>query len=127
MKTRVQPVRRKVRQLDWIMSWLVRVTPCAVCAQSMAKDYDNRNPGKSVTLHHTEGSREEDNWDDLDYVAKMVLCHVSCHRSYHLTKRHMASGKKVDVAAVNKMEENIAAAVNRQAALVSRLTMMVEQ
>jgi len=120
MKKRLQPVRRKVRQLDWITTWLVRVMPCAVCGKSLADDYDSRNPGKSVTLHHTEGSREEDNWNNADYVAKMVLCHVSCHRSYHLKKRHKESGKKVDVTVLNQMETNIQTAVARQLAMLAK-------
>ena len=113
-KRRVQPVRRKVRQLDWIMMWFVRTHNCALCDKPLVHGYDKRNPGKSVTLHHTEGSREEDNWDDMEYVAKMVPCHKSCHRSYHLTKRHYENGKNADFSKLNAMEANIEKFLSRQ-------------
>jgi hypothetical protein len=112
---RVQPIRRKVRHLDWVMAWMVRIHPCAICGKSLSEGYNPRDPGKSITLHHTEGSREIDNWDDPDYVAKMVPSHKTCHRSYHLTKRHVEEGKNGDVAKLAKMEANIVKALKRQA------------
>lgn len=113
MKKRVQPIRRKVRQLDWVMQWFTATHSCAICDIPLSVGYNKRNPGKSVTLHHTEGSREEDRWDDPEYVAKMVPCHVSCHRSYHLSKRHEAEGKKVPAGKIARMEENIQKALRR--------------
>jgi len=117
VKRRIQPVRRKVKQLDWIMQWLTRVCGCAICGKSLSVGYDKRNPGQSVTLHHTEGSREEDNWDDLEYVKRMVPCHKTCHRSYHLTKRHADEGKNVDREKLAAMEKMISRAVTKLSAL----------
>lgn len=113
-KKRRGSVRAKVKQMDWIFTWLVRTQPCAICNGSLAEGYNPRYPGKSVTLHHTEGSREEDRWEDLGYVTGMVICHSECHRSYHLKKRHAEAGKNVDSKELGKMEKNIAKAVKRQ-------------
>lgn len=113
-KRRIQPVRRKVRQLDWIMQWFIRTHDCAICAEPLLNGYDKRNPGQSITLHHTEGCREEDRWDDMEYVAKMVPCHKTCHRSYHLTLRHSSEGKKVDPKKLARMEANIARTLKNQ-------------
>lgn len=108
----------KVKQLDWIFAWLVRTQPCAICNGSLAIDFNPRYPGKSLTLHHSVGHREIDDWDNLPYVAGMVLCHSSCHRSYHLKKRHAENGKNVETATLAVMEANIAKAVQRQQMLV---------
>lgn len=115
-KSRVKPVRRKVRQLDWIMQWVIRMFDCSLCGKSLVDGYDKRNPGKSITLHHTEGSREEDNWEDLEYVRKMVPCHKSCHRSYHLTKRHLEDGKNANVAKLEVMEQKLQTNLKAQTA-----------
>jgi len=112
---RIQPVRRKVRQLDWIMQWFIRTHDCAICAESLLNGYDKRNPGKSITLHHTEGGRETDDWTDMVYVAKMVPCHKSCHRSYHLSLRHSSEGKNVDSKKLAWMQANINKALKLQA------------
>ena len=88
--------------------------PCAICGESLAEGYNKREPGQSITLHHTEGSREEDRWDDPDYVTKMVPCHKTCHRSYHLSKQHMENGKNVDRAKLAWMERNIRNTVRQQ-------------
>ena len=111
---RIQPVRRKVRQLDWIMQWFIRTHDCAICAEPLLKGYDKRNPGQSITLHHTEGGRETDDWDNMAYVAKMVPCHKTCHRSYHLSLRHSSEGKNVDHAKLARMEANIQNTVKEQ-------------
>ena len=95
------------RQNTWIMQWVIRMNPCAICGGSLAEDFNPRYPGKNITLHHSEGSREVDDWDNLEYVAGMVLCHSSCHKSYHLKRRHMEAGKNVDADEVITMEENI--------------------
>lgn len=108
----------KTKHYDWIFAWLVRTQPCAICNGSLAIDFNPRYPGKSVTLHHNQGHREIDDWDNLPYVANMVLCHSSCHRSYHLKKRHAENGKNVDSATLAVMEANIAKAVQRQQSLV---------
>ena len=108
----------KVKQMDWIFTWLVRTQPCAICNGSLAEDFNPRYPGKSITLHHSTGSREVDDWDNLEYVAGMVLCHSTCHRSYHLKKRHAENGKAVDAVELAKMEMNIAKRVLEQQALI---------
>lgn len=113
-KNRVQPIRRKVRQLDWIMAWVVRTQDCAFCGESLAIGYNKRDPGQSITLHHTEGSREEDRWDDPEYVAKMVPAHKTCHRSYHLSARHAAEGKNVDMVKLARMEANVSKTLRKQ-------------
>jgi len=113
-KKRVQPVRRKVRQLDWVMQFITATTPCAICGESLSKGYDKRNPGQSITLHHTEGSREVDDWDNLAYVKKMVLCHKTCHRSYHLTKSHAEAGKNANLSELARMEQNIKKTLKKQ-------------
>jgi hypothetical protein len=112
----------KVKQLDWIFSWAVRIHPCAICNRSLLDGFDPRYPGKSVTLHHTNGSREEDTWDNLEYVAGMVFCHSKCHRSYHLKRRHAEAGKKVDLASLTRMEDNIRSAVERQKQMVHNMS-----
>ena len=95
MKQKKAVVRRKgsvtskVKQLDWIMQFIIRMNPCAICGGSLADGYNPRYPGKSITLHHSIGSREVDDWENLEYVAGMVLCHSACHKSYHLKRRHM--------------------------------------
>ena len=109
----------KIKQLDWLMQWVVRMNPCAICGGSLAADYNPRYPGKSITLHHTEGSREVDDWENLEYVAGMVLCHSACHKSYHLKVRHMEAGKEVDAGEVMAMEENIGRIVMEQRERVS--------
>jgi hypothetical protein len=114
-------VAAKVKQLDWVMQFIVRTQPCAVCNGSLSDGYNPRYPGKSITLHHTDGSREVDDWTNGAYVAGMVLCHKNCHRSYHLKKRHAENGKNVDAAALATMEKNIAKAVRRQRKLVSEI------
>jgi hypothetical protein len=113
-KKRVQPVRRKVRQLDWLMAWMVRTHNCAFCGVALVEGYDSRNPGQSITLHHTEGSREEDRWDDPEYVAKMVPAHKSCHRAFHLLERHNAEGKNVDRAKLASFNKNLGRCLNKQ-------------
>ena len=100
-------VTSKVKQLDWIMQFVIRMHPCAICGGSLAEGYNPRYPGKSITLHHTLGSREVDDWENLEYVAGMVLCHSSCHKSYHLKKRHAEAGKNVEVGELALMEANI--------------------
>lgn len=115
-KKRVLPVRRKVKHLDWLMMFITRTTPCAICGETLSSGYDKRNPGKSITLHHTEGGRETDMWDNPTYVAKMVLAHVSCHRSYHFIKRHQEAGFDCDVGKLRKMERNIAKTLRKQKA-----------
>lgn len=112
MATRRGSLAPKARQLGWIMEWFTRVFPCGICGLSLNEGYDPRYPGKTVTLHHTEGSREEDRWDDLEYVSKMVPCHSKCHRSYHLLKRHKESGKMLN-ADLDAMEANLATALTR--------------
>lgn len=127
MKTGTEPVAKKrkgslaakVKQLDWIMQFIIRTQPCAICKGSLAEDYNPRYPGKSITLHHSVGHREVDDWTNLEYVAGMVLCHSDCHKSYHLKKRHAENGKNVDQEVLETMENNIANAVNRQLALLS--------
>ena len=111
-------VKAAHRQNTWIMNWLVRTVPCAICNNSLLSDYNPRKPGQSITLHHTEGSREEDRWEDFGYVANMVICHKTCHRSYHLKKRHAEAGKAVDMNELKTMEKNIAKAVKRQQKMV---------
>lgn len=86
----------------------------------MAEDFNPRYPGKNITLHHSEGSREVDDWDNLEYVAGMVLCHSSCHRSYHLKTRHMEAGKQVNEAEINLMQNNIDNVVLEQKERVRR-------
>ena len=100
-------VASKVKQLDWLMQFIVRMNPCAICGRSLVEGFNPRYPGKSITLHHTKGSREVDDWENLDYVAGMVLCHSSCHKSYHLKLRHMEAGKNVDTSEIETMQENI--------------------
>jgi hypothetical protein len=100
-------VASKVKQLDWLMQFIVRMNPCAICGRSLAEGFNPRYPGKSITLHHTKGSREVDDWENLEYVAGMVLCHSSCHKSYHLKLRHMEAGKNVDTSEIETMQENI--------------------
>jgi hypothetical protein len=107
------------------MEWMTRVFPCSICGNPLNDGYDPRYPGKTVTLHHTEGSREEDRWNDLGYVAKMVPCHSSCHRSYHLSLRHKAAGKKVGVN-LEAMEANIQKALGRLQVLISALTPLTQ-
>lgn len=120
MKQKKAVVRRKgsvsskVKQLDWIMQFIVRMNPCAICGGSLADGYNPRYPGKSVTLHHSIGSREVDDWENLEYVSGMVLCHSTCHKSYHLKRRHMDAGKDVNVDEVAIMESNIAKIVKKQ-------------
>jgi hypothetical protein len=114
VKKRVQPVRRKVKHLDWIVRWLVRTHDCAICGEPLVNDFDPRNPGKSITLHHTEGSREEDRWEDFGYVKGMVICHSTCHRSFHLTLRHKESGKNYDKKKLALYERNIRKALRKQ-------------
>jgi hypothetical protein len=104
----------KVKQLDWLMQFIVRMNPCAICGRSLADGYNPRYPGKSITLHHVRGSREVDDWENLEYVAGMVLCHSSCHKSYHLKLRHMEAGKNVDASEIMAMEENIGMIVMEQ-------------
>jgi hypothetical protein len=104
----------KIKQLDWLMQFVIRMNPCAICGGSLADGYNPRYPGKSITLHHTEGSREVDDWENLEYVAGMVLCHSSCHKSYHLKLRHMEAGKEVDAGEIMAMEENIGRIVMEQ-------------
>lgn len=113
---RVQPVRRKVKQLDWIMQWMIRTHECAFCALPLLEGYNKREPGKSITLHHTEGCREEDRWDDFDYVRKMVPAHKTCHRSYHLLKRHAEEGKNVDTKKLALYEKNLEKILIKQGA-----------
>ena len=110
----------KIKQLDWLMQFIIRMNPCAICGDSLAKGYNPRYPGKSITLHHTAGSREVDDWDNLEYVAGMVLCPSSCHRKYHLTKRHAESGKAVDKTALVEMERFIAEIANQQIKRVTK-------
>lgn len=100
-------VASKVKQLDWLMQFIVRMNPCAICGRSLVEGFNPRYPGKSITLHHTKGSREVDDWENLEYVAGMVLCHSSCHKSYHLKLRHMEAGKNVDASEIETMQENI--------------------
>ena len=114
MKKRKGSLAAKVKQLDWIMQFIVRTQPCAICNGSLAEDYNPRYPGKSITLHHSIGHREIDDWSNVEYVAGMVLCHCDCHKSYHLKKRHAENGKNVDLEVLQTMETNIAAAVERQ-------------
>jgi hypothetical protein len=120
MKQKKAVVRRKgsvsskVKQLDWIMQFIIRMNPCAICGGSLADGYNPRYPGKSITLHHSIGSREVDDWENLEYVAGMVLCHSTCHKSYHLKRRHMDAGKDVNVSEVAIMESNIAKVVKKQ-------------
>jgi hypothetical protein len=102
------------RQNTWIMQWVIRMHPCAICGGSLAEDFDPRYPGKSITIHHSQGSREVDDWDNLEYVAGMVLCHSSCHRSYHLKRRHMEAGKDVSSDVLNEMEGRINQTVTQQ-------------
>lgn len=102
---------------------MTRVFPCSICGNSLNDGYDPRYPGKTVTLHHTEGSREEDRWDDLEYVTKMVPCHSSCHRSYHLSLRHKAAGKNVG-ANLEVMEANILKALGRLKTLTEALAVV---
>lgn len=114
VKKRKGSLAAKVKQLDWIMQFIVRTQPCAICNGSLAEDYNPRYPGKSITLHHQIGHREIDDWSNLEYVSNMVLCHCDCHKSYHLKKRHAENGKNVDLEVLQTMENNIAAAVERQ-------------
>lgn len=114
VKKRKGSLAAKVKQLDWIMQFIVRTQPCAICNGSLAEDYNPRYPGKSITLHHQIGHREIDDWSNLEYVSNMVLCHSDCHKSYHLKKRHSENGKNVDLEVLQTMETNIAAAVERQ-------------
>ena len=114
VKKRKGSLAAKVKQLDWIMQFIVRTQPCAICNGSLAEDYNPRYPGKSITLHHQIGHREIDDWSNVEYVAGMVLCHCDCHKSYHLKKRHAENGKNVDLEVLQTMENNIAAAVERQ-------------
>lgn len=120
MKQKKAVVRRKgsvsskVKQLDWIMQFIIRMNPCAICGGSLADGYNPRYPGKSITIHHSIGSREVDDWENLEYVAGMVLCHSTCHKSYHLKRRHMDAGKDVNASDVAIMESNIAKVVKKQ-------------
>ena len=114
VKKRKGSLAAKAKQLDWIMQFIVRTQPCAICNGSLAEDYNPRYPGKSITLHHSIGHREIDDWSNVEYVAGMVLCHSDCHKSYHLKKRHAENGKNVDLEVLQTMENNIAAAVERQ-------------
>ena len=114
VKKRKGSLAAKVKQLDWIMQFIVRTQPCAICNGSLAEDYNPRYPGKSITLHHQIGHREIDDWSNLEYVSNMVLCHSDCHKSYHLKKRHAENGKTGDLEVLQTMEKNIAAAVERQ-------------
>jgi hypothetical protein len=107
------------RQNTWIMQFIIRMNPCAICGGSLADGYNPRYPGKSITLHHSIGSREVDDWENLEYVAGMVLCHSTCHKSYHLKRRHMEAGKDVDAGEVESMEENINRIVTEQRERVS--------
>lgn len=102
------------RQNTWFMRWMVALNNCAICGGSLAEGWNPRYPGKSITLHHTLGNREEDRWDDPEYVAHMIPCHSSCHRSYHLRRRHAEAGKNVDMTELAVMEQNIRLAVERQ-------------
>ncbi len=104
---RVLPVRRKVKQLDWIMAWFVRVFPCAFCGRPLSEGYNPRDPGKCITLHHTEGCREEDDWDDIEYVKKMVPAHCSCHREYHQRLRLSEAGRNVNMDALRRMQKSV--------------------
>ena len=125
MKQKKAVVRRKgsvsskVKQLDWIMQFIIRMNPCAICGGSLADGYNPRYPGKSITLHHSIGSREVDDWENLEYVAGMVLCHSTCHKSYHLKRRHMEAGKDVDAGEIESMEESINRIVAEQRERVS--------
>lgn len=114
-------VAAKVKQLDWMMQFIVRSQPCAVCNGSLSEGYNPRYPGKSITLHHLLGSREIDDWSNLEYISNMVLCHSECHRRYHLTKRHAEAGKNVDMAMLEMWEENINNVVRRQLHLTSTI------
>lgn len=117
-QTRRGSVAAAHRQNTWIMNWLVRTQPCAICGGSLLDGYNPRYPGKSLTLHHTQGSREVDRWDDPSYVANMVLAHKTCHRSYHLKVRHAEAGRNVNTEELDKMEHSIKLAVKRQQAMV---------
>jgi hypothetical protein len=118
-KKRKGSLAAKAKHLDWIMAWLVRTQPCAICGKSLLEGYNPRYPGKCITLHHTEGGREEDRWDDPAYVANMVIAHKSCHRSYHLKTRHAADGKNTSLEVIAAMEGSIKKATTRQKKLVS--------
>lgn len=107
------------RQNTWIMQFIIRMNPCAICGGSLADGYNPRYPGKSITLHHVIGSREVDDWENLEYVAGMVLCHSACHKSYHLKRRHMEAGKDVDAGEIESMEESINRIVTEQRERVS--------
>lgn len=118
-KKRKGSLAAKVKHLDWIMSWLVRTQPCAVCGGSLLDGFNPRYPGKCVTLHHTEGNREEDRWDDPSYVANMVIAHKRCHRSYHLKARHKQDGKRTNLEVLADMEGSISRTAARQQALIA--------
>lgn len=107
-------VASKVKQLDWILQWVVRIHPCAICGGSLADGYNPRYPGKSITLHHSVGHREIDDWSNIEYVAGMVLCHSACHKSYHLKKRHAENGKNVSSEVLETMESNVSMVVQAQ-------------
>lgn len=64
-------------------------------------------------------NREVDDWENAEYVAGMVLAHSSCHRSYHLKKRHAESGKNVKLGDLSKMEKNIQNKVKMQRKLAA--------
>lgn len=104
----------KIKQLDWIMQFVIRTQPCAICGGSLAEGYNARYPGKSITLHHGLGHREIDEWENLEYVANMVLCHSTCHKRYHLVKRHTENGKRTNVAILQTWENNIANTIRKQ-------------
>jgi hypothetical protein len=113
-KKRKGSLAAKAKHLDWIMAWLVRTQPCAICGKSLLEGYNPRYPGKCITLHHNLGSREVDEWDNPEYVAHMVLCHKTCHRSYHMSKRHSAAGRAANITKLSAQEELIAKVVRRQ-------------
>ena len=102
------------RQNTWLMQWVVRMHPCAICGGSLAEGYNPRYPGKSITIHHQLGHREIDDWENMEYVSNMVLCHSECHKRYHLTKRHYDAGKNVNLELLKTWEENIENTVQQQ-------------
>ena len=114
-KSRLGSRNRKIKCLDWVMQWFTATHDCAFCGIPLSEGYNPRDPGKCITLHHTEGSREEDRWDDIAYVSKMVPAHSTCHRSYHLTLKHKVAGKNYNKAALENMEANLTKVLNKQA------------
>lgn len=105
-KSRKRPVYAKVRQLDWLMWRFLSEQRCCFCNEVLYHDCDTKTYN-NVTIHHLEGSRATDDFNEAAPIDEMLFAHSACHKAFHMMERHQEKGWNIDERRFTTMQKMV--------------------